>query len=134
MKLSEAILLGSVGSEQGSGLLSIYKSSEKKCALGAALLATGLIMEQSEESLADWSYERLRMMWPWLRERASCHLCQDGFVTSRLACVWHLNDIHKWTRPQIAAWVATIEPEEDVCDQPKTATLNCLQPDCSLHK
>jgi hypothetical protein len=41
MKLSEAILLGSVGSEQGYGNTSMFRESKAKCALGAALHAVG---------------------------------------------------------------------------------------------
>jgi len=104
MKLSEAILLGSVGSKQGFGASSLHSYSQRKCALGAAILAVGI----------DDTFYALVAVWPWLNNKMICPDCNDTHITIIKDVIWHLNDDHRWTRPQIAAWVATIEPSDIV--------------------
>jgi len=117
MKLSEAILLGSIGSEQGFGSESIFYDSPTKCALGAALLAIGV-----KACRGDRVYDQLIGIWPWVNGRVS-FLSSFGFAIYKCEgykIIWRLNDIQKWSRPQIAAWVATIEPKE--VEQPQETT------------
>jgi len=108
VKLSEAILLGSIGSEQGFGAYSGYKNAPRKCAIGAALLAT----HNETEDLPIFELEKI---WPWTTSRKFTSPV-DSFPSNIPFCVsnmiWYLNDSYRWTRPQIAAWVATIEPVE----------------------
>lgn len=110
MKLSEAILLGSVGSEQGFGPPSILTSYPRKCALGAALLAAGI--ECNHEM---GGFTLVTNQWPWSRQihRPPTKIGLGlRFTDAVYDIIWRLNDIAKWTRPQIAAWVASIEPQE----------------------
>lgn len=96
MKLSDAIRLGSMLKPQGFGGLRDHVGT---CALGAAEDAVGMIW---------WvkfgSHPALM---------ATCPACGDATTyDSNLNTVAHLNDDHRWTREQIADWVATIEPAD----------------------
>ena len=104
MRLSEAILLGSVGTEQS---FNSFYDNGRTCALGAALAAVGRLQTFGIQENNDCCVS----FWPWaFLEKASCPLCKSkGYV---LTMITHLNDIHHWTRPRIAEWVATVEPVE----------------------
>jgi hypothetical protein len=99
MKLSEAILLGSVGTEQGFG--PYQNSGGKACALKAAITACG-------HSKKHWAYAE--QLWPWTKQIFSVDPV-EGERRPVFDIVFILNDVHQWTRPQIAAWVASIEPQ-----------------------
>jgi len=99
MKLSEAILLGSIGTLQGTGNTTAYKESPTRCVIGAALFAIGRECSMHDDLYKP--YILLLEIWPWLEEQ--------GYSPK---CLWLKND-EGWTRPQIAAWIATIEPWED---------------------
>lgn len=111
MKLSEAILLGSVETEQGFGPFSIYTDGKTKCALGAALVAVGAEVTNNSPN----PYVIVDQHWPWTYTTHVNYPGQSekGRVIRALTAIWTLNDQDKWTRPQIAAWVATIEPKEE---------------------
>ena len=115
MKLSEAILLGSVGSRQGTGIHSIVpqnKDSHGLCAMGSALLACGI--KEADE----WTgIAHIRSLYPWV---CKCKVQPPVPVvpdyTGKLGVIGiicRLNDLCNWTRPQIAAWIASIEPQEE---------------------
>jgi hypothetical protein len=109
MKLSEAILLGSVGSEQGFEYETGTPISSKKCALGAALLA---VNRQTENPC-----HIIMQQWPWTAELVTLPVVMPiyskGLIDMTVVnAIWMLNDKARWTRPQIAAWVASIEPVE----------------------
>ena len=64
-------------------------------------------------------YHELWRRWPWLgEERAyrvlTCPACPPPtfWAVKMTTIIYHLNDRHRWTRPQIAEWLATIEPPE----------------------
>lgn len=103
MRLSEAIILGSLKKPQGfEGTGS--PSSPVTCALGAA---------RDGAETTKWVDE----VWPWVKTMAGeCPECQLHFrklgYGAPYAIIVHLNNGHKWTRPRIAEWVATIEPSE----------------------
>jgi anaerobic selenocysteine-containing dehydrogenase len=100
MKLSEAILLGAMMSPQA--FRALFRD-DGACALGAALLAVGPASEQSVHSV----FKR----WPWaVTVSADCPGC--GHSCPVFGVITHLNDSHRWTREQIAGWVASIEPAE----------------------
>jgi hypothetical protein len=101
MELSEAIILGSVGTEQGFGP---YQNNDTHaCALKAALIAVGRGHDHWAKSAKQW---------PWINKGPWA--CPEGGEYMDIqAVIFVLNDRYKWTRPQIAAWVATIEP---LCD------------------
>jgi hypothetical protein len=96
MLLSEAILLGSVGSKQA---FDYYNYPEgHTCGMGAAMVGAGLI--PTGRSLLEM-YKRF----PYLETRVEG---PQGCGVS--PSVWGLGAT-LWTRPQIAAWVAEKEKE-----------------------
>jgi len=100
MKLSDAILLGSLLRPQGFWRLWDGKTS---CALGAAYEAAGFFPELPVKEVLD-------AMFPLLRASRRCPYC--SYFEPVESVLTHLNDMHKVTREQIAEWVATIEPVE----------------------
>lgn len=125
MRLSEAILLGSVGSEQGFGPMSICSDYERgRCALGSALLAMGIRTLQMEQFGSNSGIGLIKKMWTWttlkirvpeeLATKPNCVLSKEEAI---VAVIWALNDVAKWTRPQIAAWVAEQEVTLGIVDQ-----------------
>ncbi len=127
MKLSEAILLGSIGSEQGTGTQSANPHNKELCAIGAAMLAVGA---ESPNDLGSEYMGMLRQYWPWTQTTLVPlpNKLQGNGVTGTVIevyrLIWRLNDTLHWTRPQIAAWVATIEPQDGVVTEPGTLTDN----------
>jgi hypothetical protein len=100
MKLSEAILLGAMVSPQA--FRALFRD-DGACALGGALLAVGAIGEPALRSV--------RRRWPWVvAVSANCPSC--GCSCPVFGVITHLNDTHRWTREQVAGWVASIEPAE----------------------
>lgn len=111
MKLSDAILLGSTLKPQGFGTWFLDGAS---CAGGAALDAIG----QPEKSLTDtWR-------WIYFTDLSYCHECEH--VDCFLGIMFHLNDIHKWTRERIA--IDFVRPLEEKYDNQQASTENCNQP------
>lgn len=111
MKLSEAILLGSVGTEQSYGPLAIMPNSKSTCALGAALFAVG-----SQTNDPERAYKQVEERWPWILAVATVPsvLARLGDEKGDIcSIIWRLNDTARWTRPQIAAWVAELEAVYD---------------------
>jgi hypothetical protein len=104
MRLSEAIMMNGMTKPQGFGVDSMY-SLDAPCAIGGALQAVG---ERQQ-------YSVVGEVWPWTEENDHiiCPLCKYPVPAEQtVAVLFHLNDIHKWTRAQIAEWVASIEPRE----------------------
>jgi hypothetical protein len=129
MRLSEAILLGSTECEQGIGPKMIIPQGTRKCALGAALSAIGC-----QETDQVKCYTVVRNTWPWtdqyVKEPCNIHGYRSGGFYKVYDVIWRLNDCARWTRPEIAAWVASIEPsEEEVLIQEEApAQLDTRQP------
>jgi hypothetical protein len=105
MKLSEAIILGSMMKPQISGS---YYSKDGTCALGAALDAVGRLHRGKGGPSG-----RLLKIWPWLTWHVSgfkCKACGTRRPASDMQdVVIHMNDGHKRSRESIASWVAEIE-------------------------
>jgi hypothetical protein len=100
MKLSEAIRLGAMMMPQAFRTL---LTDDGACALGAALLAVGARPEEAVRSALN--------RWPWASTvSADCPTCGRSRTVFRV--ITHLNDRHRWTREQIAKWVAGIEPTD----------------------
>jgi hypothetical protein len=100
MKLSEAIRLGAMMRPQAFRTL---LTDGGACALGAALLAVGARPEEAVRSALN--------RWPWASTvSADCPRCGRSRTVFRV--ITHLNDRHRWTREQIAKWVAGIEPTD----------------------
>lgn len=106
MKLSEAIRLGSMATEQQFGWCGDLESG-KTCALGAVFVAVG----------ENYTYEDMKAKLPLLAftESAPCPQC-GRCGDSSFATIPHLNDHHRWTREQIADWVETIERAQEQPD------------------
>lgn len=127
MKFSEAIRLGSLLRPQA---FYEYASADgRTCALGAAMEAVGVTPRYGEGmSGEEVMYKELQTTADWLEWRRDmtgknppCPVCgdmeyhghtPDGQVVKRnvSSVVIHLNNDHRWTREQIAEWVATFEP------------------------
>jgi hypothetical protein len=100
MRLSEAIRLGAMIRPQAFRTL---LTDDGACALGAALLAVGARPEEAVPLALN--------RWPWASTvSADCPRCGRSRAVFRV--IAHLNDRHRWTREQIAKWVAGIEPTE----------------------
>jgi hypothetical protein len=108
MRLSDAIRLGAMLAPQG---FNGYQDAwGRTCALGAALEAIGRL-GASHRAYLSWA-----SLYPWLRGLPwrACPACA-GYLSEPglIELIVHLNDTHRWTREQIADWVATIEPREE---------------------
>lgn len=100
LRLSEAIRLGATMRPQAFRTL---VTDDGACALGAALLAVGARPEEAVRSALN--------RWPWASTvNADCPGCGRSRTVFRV--ITHLNDRHRWTREQIAKWVAGIEPTD----------------------
>jgi hypothetical protein len=104
--LSQAIVLGSIGTKQGKDN---YSSNGTTCAMGAALTALGAITRGTSFVANRMNQIVACNLWPWLRLEIACPV--TGKRSAALNVIQVLNDTHDWTRPRIADWVATIEPE-----------------------
>ena len=121
MKLSEAALLGNMALPRTELHL---MDGGKACFLGGALLSIGAIelgtLTYGQQVQA---YARLVQEWPFLNTHITDSMklphsfCPDTKIQT---IIWWLNDTLKWTRPQIAAWVASIESSEPTLPSPTT--------------
>lgn len=108
LKLSEAIMLNGMSKPQGYGCESVA-SIDAPCAIGGALQTVGKQVTFDPSA----NYPIFFQEWPWVDQEAPefCPACMDEIW--RVAdAIWHLNDLHRWSRQQIAEWVSTIEPQE----------------------
>lgn len=112
MRLSEAIRLGAMLRPQGFGL---YQTIGGSCAYGAAMEACG-IRPEIQNTISD---EGIEALFPIARCSARCPTCTAAAWATCAdeptvnGIVPHLNDDHRWTREQIAAWVETIEAADE---------------------
>lgn len=109
MRLSDAIKLGSMLKPQAFEGESHITAT---CALWAAGDAVG-IGAADPKYPSQFDYGRLAEMFPMLHQELTCPAgCHDYGPRRIEAVIWHLNDWHRWSREQIADWVATVEPQE----------------------
>jgi hypothetical protein len=109
MKLSDAMRLGAM---TGPQLFREMRDdvSGGSCALGAAAFAAGV-------DCCLWiPTQKLPTEWRWIDaasggQRGTCPACDEPLLDVQ-SVILALNDQHRWTREQIADWVATIEPQE----------------------
>lgn len=110
LKLSEAIRLGARLKPQGRTFLT---HDGRTCAVGAALDVCGRLDADAPES-KNWHVAE--MLWPWaavvIPERIVHPVTGQAYGATALRLITSLNDLHDWTREQIADWVATIEPQD----------------------
>jgi len=121
MKLSEAILLGSTMSPQrfGPACKGDPPEDKRRCVIEAAVEAIGEPAHVSNDrrwfGVDVTNYRALWKAWPWCathKPQYSCPHAVCGLPSPVWPLLFHLNDVHHWTRPEIAAWVATIEPQD----------------------
>jgi hypothetical protein len=131
MKLSEAIRMNGMMVPQGFGEASMA-SAVQPCALGGALQSIGKQHAYQGSNLNYWEVE---IAWPWSVKHihescpadSNCH----SQYSDTLSNVYHLNDSHHWTREQIAAWVASIEPQENQADSGQGPVENSVEVELS---
>lgn len=116
MRLSEAIRLGSTLNRQGFGNFRVYGgvNGVRTCAIGAALAAIG-VTELPNLISSEEEYRAIFYYWPCMvtRQMISCPAAYCIYPKDPLdVIIAHLNDLHRWTREQIADWVASIESAE----------------------
>lgn len=100
LKLSEAIRAGAESGPQLFGCTSDGKGGS--CALGAALIALGH---------DDKTYNRVFDYFDLASQNSVNPATGEPRIV--LTVIRELNDTHRWTREQIADWVATIEHSEE---------------------
>ena len=105
MYLFEAIRLGSVLRPQAFG--DLYKDNGS-CAWGAAYEACGL-QKYATTASAHELRKHDEEMWPISAIKLDCPSCGRFHDEINYIIAEHLNDKHKWTREQIAAWLEPIE-------------------------
>ncbi len=89
MRLSDAIQLGAMITSQA--FRALFKG-DGACALGAALLAVGVTLEQARGSV--------RKQWPWaFAVSVNCPSCGRSRLVGQV--IVHLNDHHRWAREKI---------------------------------
>ena len=108
MRLSEAIREGSKHTEQAFG---DYQDGYGTCALGAAMDAFGVRLS-NWRAVAQWEQDYLLPV-PINGCPLSCGATDrgddEGPIVDIGDAVIHLNDVHRWTREQIADYVQTQE-------------------------
>lgn len=110
IKLSDAIRLGAMLHPQGFERLFDRSVLDGRvlssCALGAALEAIG----HSETPTLDENMEIRQFPTTWTMLPVSeCPACDNMFAGTILNALTHINDVHRWTREDMARWVATVE-------------------------
>lgn len=100
MRLSEAIRLGAMLKPQAFGTLWRGVGS---CALGAAYDALGCAPFEFPREIERFAAQTIAVC-------PACESCWGPWPPlSGVAVIGHLNDDHRWTREQIADWVARVE-------------------------
>ncbi len=109
MRLSEAIRLGAMLRPQIHDAIFALDGS---CAMGAAYEACGVAYTDGPLFLTEGVAELIDGWNGTPRHQPLCPICH---VSAEITLCWtvaHLNDEHRWTREQIADWVATIESQD----------------------
>lgn len=123
MKLSEAIRLGAMNTEQAR--CAMRDPQGRTCAMGSALDAAGLLDLVTGDLIYNETitlHPKVRERFPILAEDAPLTLRDGTSTTQPLYCaIAYLNDTMNWTREQIADWVETIERRAEA-DQARTET------------
>lgn len=127
LRLSEAIRLGAMLDPQGFGLVSRMEL-DTTCAWEAALKALGVINLPHPVCCTDLEFSSyIKEHFNWVVTNQS--LCPAGCkkvgpfrpMSLIASVIIHLNDVHHWTREQIADWVETVEPADDPTPVPQPA-------------
>lgn len=112
MLLSEAMRIGASWSKQIFGEL--LDANNNTCAVGSVAQVVGLLRD------VDCKYgviiDNLRKMYPIMNnnDRYCPNNCPSPYKRDVLYTIFHLNDVHKWTREKIADWIEGIEKKEGI--------------------
>lgn len=116
MKLSEAIRLGAMNRRQAFKAY-FCRSENTTCAIGAAIDAMGRLGNEWTclSAVAEDLFPIL------VGHYVDCPV--TGNTRSVFLLITELNDIHRWTREQIADWVESIEGDYEIQkEQPSVQT------------
>lgn len=108
MKLSEAILLGIGAVEERRNVFLLVHPHPCGCALGTAFYAAGKADEYKQLPIAmDSAIRFCQSLWPWTARpvEPGSPITVAGRISSR--------HFHGESRESIAAWIATIEPQDE---------------------
>jgi hypothetical protein len=97
----------------------MYSGGETRCALGAALTAIGECTPCHNQGVDAGPYIKITDIWPWTHNHV-VNPTDNSRIPAAIdirTMIWMLNDSAKWTRPQIAAWVAEQEVKLGVVEQ-----------------
>lgn len=126
MKLSEAIRLGAMLSQQGFN--GYMQDGGSRCALAAASDAAGVPAYESAWGIAYVNYAKLTERFPLLTQTAKHPVSRVEHTVQDV--IFILNDTDKWTRERIADWVAILEPQPEPVTEPQAVlaqiALTCL--------
>lgn len=111
MRLSEAILLGSVSVRPLAGHMIKFENGETfGCALGMACISAAVPVFKSKQIYDEW---------PWLQAVFALPCCCGGDVFLASSVIVHIFDYHimgsyhpYWTLEQLVDWVRSVEPPE----------------------
>lgn len=129
MKLSEAIRLGSMIRPQAFGSIKTHPGSGRRaatCALGAGLEAIkarvkvsigrkgqfdtrGKPLEGRTVYTWNWPAELRPIVYALAEYPCLCGISHPSLTAHVQTIIPHLNDVHRWTRQQIADWVEMVE-------------------------
>lgn len=117
IKLSDAILAGSLLRPQAIGTFGGFRDGQGSCALAAAIEGAGLelkpVFGRSQEQGVSGVGVTHEVSYPvswhdFLYEPRACPICREPFRAGMVVLA-HLNDKHLMSRPEVAAWVAEQE-------------------------
>jgi len=114
MRLSEAILLGSVGTGQAFDVIEDHDGNT--CAMGAAMVGCGIGTGHRRSG----KWEIMDKMFPILNMDLGMPpgtTYEENDIPILWNAIANLNNIYIWTRPQIAAWVAEQEVKLGIVEQ-----------------
>lgn len=121
LKLSDAIRLGAMYGPQLFG--TELSNDGGSCALGSAILAIGAIGipctdQDPDKNARPGNVATVTVTVPWdMSVKHHCPTCFWKIERPLRHLIPHLNDRHRWTREQIADWVATIEAQQESATQ-----------------
>ena len=133
MKLSEAILLGStvVKNDRMTYLRIIDPECPEGCAIGTGLYAVGERLSPHGLCVftTDEAMTTLYKHWPWTERLSGKYHCKipEGYIRE-ITIGEEISTRHVCGEPResIAAWIASIEPQEAQVEQPQVSEVSPL--------
>lgn len=135
MKLSEAIRLGAMLHEQCAGMMELRNSDGDviaTCALGSARAAGFPIKENRRGYAVEHSADESILCPLRNPDGAPCRVWDAATIRGLYLVIAHLNDVHEWTREQIADWVETVERDGETREAPPSMAISAASPSWSM--